>query len=207
MPETKQLKKLIRDVIEPTRDLGHVDRVHPSKPNPPSETTPFEGQSSDQQPTSDPSTSTIIANAEEAVPGTTTAIHSSPISEVDRQDSNSDQRQPKPTPIDPGATQQAEKMVEEIMTSFRSKTTNNDQSSNSDDQQPQKTPAEAAAQEKAEKMVEEIMASLRDGTQGASTEGPEIRGKRETGGKRDKEDKVGEVESVHSAKPVCEDCE
>ncbi|KAH7328534.1 Rdx family-domain-containing protein [Stachybotrys elegans] len=27
-PETKELKRLVRDVIEPGRDLGHVDRHH-----------------------------------------------------------------------------------------------------------------------------------------------------------------------------------
>ncbi|KAL8678078.1 MAG: hypothetical protein Q9186_005543 [Xanthomendoza sp. 1 TL-2023] len=32
--ETKQLKKLVRDIIEPSRDLGHVDR-HGTKPNVP----------------------------------------------------------------------------------------------------------------------------------------------------------------------------
>lgn len=28
-PETKELKRRVRDVIEPGRDLGHVDRDHP----------------------------------------------------------------------------------------------------------------------------------------------------------------------------------
>ncbi len=27
MPETKTLKKLVRDIIDPSRDLGHVDRL------------------------------------------------------------------------------------------------------------------------------------------------------------------------------------
>lgn len=27
-PETKELKRRVRDVIEPGRDLGHVDRDH-----------------------------------------------------------------------------------------------------------------------------------------------------------------------------------
>jgi hypothetical protein len=27
-PETKELKRRVRDVIEPGRDLGHVDRQH-----------------------------------------------------------------------------------------------------------------------------------------------------------------------------------
>lgn len=27
-PEVKHLKQLVRDVIDPTRDLGHVDRTH-----------------------------------------------------------------------------------------------------------------------------------------------------------------------------------
>ncbi|TDZ23658.1 hypothetical protein Cob_v002922 [Colletotrichum orbiculare MAFF 240422] len=31
-PETKELKRRLRDVIQPDRDLGHVDRKHP-KPN------------------------------------------------------------------------------------------------------------------------------------------------------------------------------
>lgn len=31
-PETKELKRRVRDVIEPGRDLGHVDRHHASKP-------------------------------------------------------------------------------------------------------------------------------------------------------------------------------
>jgi hypothetical protein len=28
-PETKELKRRVRDVIEPGRNLGHVDRDHP----------------------------------------------------------------------------------------------------------------------------------------------------------------------------------
>jgi hypothetical protein len=30
-PETKELKRRVRDVIEPDRDLGHVDRDHGKK--------------------------------------------------------------------------------------------------------------------------------------------------------------------------------
>jgi hypothetical protein len=30
-PETKELKRRVRDVIEPGRDLGHVDRDHGKK--------------------------------------------------------------------------------------------------------------------------------------------------------------------------------
>ncbi|KAK8138894.1 Rdx family-domain-containing protein, partial [Apiospora sp. TS-2023a] len=33
-PETKELKRRVRDVIEPNRDLGHVDRDHARKPKP-----------------------------------------------------------------------------------------------------------------------------------------------------------------------------
>lgn len=43
-PETKELKRRVRDVIEPGRDLGHVDRDHhrgikPLAPRPPAELT------------------------------------------------------------------------------------------------------------------------------------------------------------------------
>jgi len=27
-PESKELKRLVRDMIDPQRDLGHIDRVH-----------------------------------------------------------------------------------------------------------------------------------------------------------------------------------
>lgn len=30
-PETKELKRRVRDVIEPERNLGHVDREYPSR--------------------------------------------------------------------------------------------------------------------------------------------------------------------------------
>ena len=30
-PETKELKRRVRDVVEPGRDLGHVDRDYPRK--------------------------------------------------------------------------------------------------------------------------------------------------------------------------------
>lgn len=33
-PETKELKRRVRDVIEPSRDLGHVDRDHARKAKP-----------------------------------------------------------------------------------------------------------------------------------------------------------------------------
>lgn len=33
-PETKELKRRVRDVIEPNRDLGHVDRDHARNPKP-----------------------------------------------------------------------------------------------------------------------------------------------------------------------------
>lgn len=34
-PETKELKRRVRDVIEPGRNLGHVDREHARPPQPP----------------------------------------------------------------------------------------------------------------------------------------------------------------------------
>ena len=34
-PETKELKRRVRDVIDPARDLGHVDRDHTKKVQPP----------------------------------------------------------------------------------------------------------------------------------------------------------------------------
>ncbi|KAL2753577.1 hypothetical protein ACRALDRAFT_1071974 [Sodiomyces alcalophilus JCM 7366] len=43
-PETKELKRRVRDVIQPGRDLGHVDRHHAAAPKPPSQPQP-------QQPT------------------------------------------------------------------------------------------------------------------------------------------------------------
>ncbi|ROT40390.1 hypothetical protein SODALDRAFT_330109 [Sodiomyces alkalinus F11] len=36
-PETKELKRRVRDVIDPGRDLGHVDRHHAAAPKPPSQ--------------------------------------------------------------------------------------------------------------------------------------------------------------------------
>ncbi|KAF8863759.1 hypothetical protein BDZ45DRAFT_712112 [Acephala macrosclerotiorum] len=40
-PETKELKRRVRDIIDPSRDLGHVDgkKSTPSHPQPPSSTT------------------------------------------------------------------------------------------------------------------------------------------------------------------------
>lgn len=51
-PETKELKRRVRDVIEPGRDLGHVDRNH-ARPaaaaGPTSGTTAGQGQQKQQQ--------------------------------------------------------------------------------------------------------------------------------------------------------------
>jgi predicted Rdx family selenoprotein len=41
-PETKELKRRVRDVIEPDRDLGHVDRDHSKKKEEPAEDKPAE---------------------------------------------------------------------------------------------------------------------------------------------------------------------
>ncbi|KAL0776801.1 hypothetical protein CaCOL14_006319 [Colletotrichum acutatum] len=52
-PETKELKRRLRDVIQPDRDLGHVDRKH-SKPtttdHPSTATTAITPETSTQQP-------------------------------------------------------------------------------------------------------------------------------------------------------------
>ncbi|KAL8714908.1 MAG: hypothetical protein Q9220_001421 [cf. Caloplaca sp. 1 TL-2023] len=207
-PETKQLKRLIRDIIEPTRDLGHVDRVHPSKTQPPHpDTTTLGGQSpANQLPTSsDPSPRTVTA---QAAPETTTSVDTGPTPKVGSQSNNNDDQHPqKVTRTDPDTTGQAEKMVEDIMTVFRSQNTHY-QSTDNDDQERKETPAEAAAREKAERMVDEIMASFRDGTHDGNTKNVGVPGEKGKGQKQDEEQRAGEVGSVNdSTKPVCEDCE
>ncbi|KAK2742007.1 selenoprotein domain-containing protein [Colletotrichum kahawae] len=63
-PETKELKRRLRDVIEPDRDLGHVDRKHSKAPaaaaEPPSTTMGKDQESGSTSSTSLPSAAGVI---------------------------------------------------------------------------------------------------------------------------------------------------
>ncbi|GJC86650.1 hypothetical protein ColLi_09488 [Colletotrichum liriopes] len=63
-PETKELKRRLRDVIQPDRDLGHVDRKH-AKPTTDTTTTPAA--------TSDTQASDAVATAPTMAPPSTSA--------------------------------------------------------------------------------------------------------------------------------------
>ena len=48
-PETKELKRRVRDVIEPGRDLGHVDRDHAKEKEAKKEASNAAGQEESEQ--------------------------------------------------------------------------------------------------------------------------------------------------------------
>ncbi|KAL8798331.1 MAG: hypothetical protein Q9182_006756 [Xanthomendoza sp. 2 TL-2023] len=100
-PETKQLKKLVRDIIEPSRYLGHVDR-HGTKPNSPVQTI----QPQVQTPDLSINSPTITSAAESLVTSILPAHPDRP-----RNDDHSHQ----PTSAETTVSRIAEQMVTDIM--------------------------------------------------------------------------------------------
>ncbi|KAL8631512.1 hypothetical protein Q9189_002730 [Teloschistes chrysophthalmus] len=134
-PEIKQLKKLVRDIIDPSRDLGHVDRHVSSKPK--LEDDQKDGLEGSASVPLEASLASSSADKEVKVPEKKTVdIHQSPTA---------------------AETATAETMVAEIMASFQSR--------HADDRGPSKedsTPRIATSvTEKAANLVAEIAESFR----------------------------------------------
>ncbi|KAL8756818.1 MAG: hypothetical protein Q9199_002673 [Rusavskia elegans] len=105
-PEIKELKRLVRDIVEPTRDLGHVDR-HGSSIQKDNRTGPVV---SNQPPNQPPNRS---SKAESSVTSTMTAFP--------RRPKNEDAQSKQPTAPEVAASRTAEKMVADIMNEFEEK--------------------------------------------------------------------------------------
>ncbi|KAI1354463.1 Rdx family-domain-containing protein [Xylaria sp. FL0043] len=64
-PETKELKRRVRDVIEPGRNLGHVDRDYPKQPQPQPGKEDGKGEPSISQPEPRPLSQTTRGECED----------------------------------------------------------------------------------------------------------------------------------------------
>ncbi|KAL8737795.1 MAG: hypothetical protein Q9181_001329 [Wetmoreana brouardii] len=207
-PETKQLKRLVRDIIAPGRDLGHVDR-HSSSKGKEADSSNANNQDSSQA----SSSNTVLASS--------------------KNDEYQDRSNP-PAPLDsaagrkgvdrnaiptPAETATAEKMVVDIMSSFRTdRLKDNDSETPHNQHHQQREPsAERSITEKAEKVVTNVVSSFRQTLKKADDVG-EIGGGSEgmgTGqeGKEsdDQSDGEGEEEGERgvrflSGRQGCEDC-
>ncbi|KAL9020990.1 MAG: hypothetical protein Q9185_001817 [Variospora sp. 1 TL-2023] len=106
-PETKQLKKLVRDIIDPGRDLGHVDGSR-------SQTTEASVASPSQvQPQAPTPSLSITQRAEPMVAGVMSTLPK----ELNRNGGEDAARDPE-TPAETSASERAETMVADIMPSF-----------------------------------------------------------------------------------------
>ncbi|KAL8975488.1 MAG: hypothetical protein Q9197_000278 [Variospora fuerteventurae] len=106
-PETKQLKKLVRDIIDPGRDLGHVDGSR-------SQTTEASVASPSQvQPQAPTPSLSITQRAETMVAGVISTLPK----ELNRNGGEDAARDPE-TPAEIAASEGAETMVADIMPSF-----------------------------------------------------------------------------------------
>lgn len=75
-PETKELKRRVRDVIDPGRNLGHVDRDYPPPPPPPPARPPVEAAHSSAHRV------TAAATVERGGGPTTGAHHQEPVADA-----------------------------------------------------------------------------------------------------------------------------
>ncbi|KAL8762692.1 MAG: hypothetical protein Q9184_001346 [Pyrenodesmia sp. 2 TL-2023] len=112
-PETKQLKKLVRDIIDPSRDLGHVDRQHaaqtttPTKSNPSPPQPTVGGSNRSTSPSTTQRAETMVADILSALPPSLT------------KKGGQEERKEQKSPAEVSASEKAEKMVANIMSSFR----------------------------------------------------------------------------------------
>ncbi|KAL8944191.1 MAG: hypothetical protein Q9216_000615 [Gyalolechia sp. 2 TL-2023] len=109
-PETKKLKQLVRNVIDPSRDLGHVDR-HASN-NTATIISTSQAQVQNQRPP--PAVSPSLDQRTEKM--VTDLMSLLPVSL--RKNGGRDDQTPKQTPAEVSARQTAEKMVADILSSF-----------------------------------------------------------------------------------------
>ncbi|KAL8782475.1 MAG: hypothetical protein Q9213_005344 [Squamulea squamosa] len=109
--DVKELKRLVRDIVEPTRSLGHVDR-HGSSLKADTQTGPVvPDQFPNQQkrlPVQSPTTTS-----------TTKSMAASTMSALPNRSKNHDSQKKQPTPEELVASQTAERMVADIMSDFQ----------------------------------------------------------------------------------------
>ncbi|KAL8963743.1 MAG: hypothetical protein Q9193_000021 [Seirophora villosa] len=111
LQEIKQLKKLVRDIIDPGRDLGHVDGRPRSEPS----TAPVASSSQAQAQGQAPAASASVTQQAEIM---VADIMSALPKELTR-NGGEDRARDQGTPAETSASKSAENMVADIMTSFR----------------------------------------------------------------------------------------
>ncbi|KAL8914024.1 MAG: hypothetical protein Q9171_001275 [Xanthocarpia ochracea] len=110
-PETKELKRLVRDIVQPTRDLGHVDR-HGSSLKADDQTNPVvPNQPLNQEKTVPNESSTPSLMAGNMVTSIMSAFPDRP--------KNDGGQNKRPTSAELSASRTAEKMVADIMNDFQ----------------------------------------------------------------------------------------
>ncbi|KAL8905330.1 MAG: hypothetical protein Q9207_002721 [Kuettlingeria erythrocarpa] len=112
-PETKQLKKLVRDIIDPSRDLGHVDRHSASQAAPPTSSNTSPRQLTDSDAIRFASLSTT-QQAEDMVADILSALPPSLTKQGGK-----DKRKEQDSPGEVSASETAEKLVADIRYAFR----------------------------------------------------------------------------------------
>ncbi|KAL8726014.1 MAG: hypothetical protein Q9166_006988 [cf. Caloplaca sp. 2 TL-2023] len=113
--ETKRLKQLVRDIIEPSRDLGHVDRHGPD----PKVDNQIDLNVQSQIQSPPPDQHKAIPRSNPSVTSTAEDMVSSIMSVFPDRPTNDDGRDRQPTPREVSASRTAEKMVADIMSSFQ----------------------------------------------------------------------------------------
>ncbi|KAI4197100.1 MAG: hypothetical protein LQ346_003078 [Caloplaca aetnensis] len=111
-PETKQLKKLVRDIVDPSRDLGHVDRQHASQAAPPTSSNNSPRQLTNGDDIRSASLSTT-QQAENMVADILSALPPSLTKQGGK-----DNRKEENSPAKVSASETAEKMVADIRSAF-----------------------------------------------------------------------------------------
>ena len=193
-PETKQLKKLVRDIIDPSRDLGHVDRHN----------TPNAGPPNDYALDSDKVKPQTTAAASKAEVGIKTGVDRDAI----------------PTAAE---TATAEGMIADIMSSFHNTTPSNEGSiktgtgnASAQGQSRAVPPGTSSASERAGGVVAGIVSSFQEASS-VSEETGDIGGGSGglgTGQVADEDDGKGGIkgkerssqEAIQGARHECEDC-
>ncbi|KAL8842416.1 MAG: hypothetical protein Q9170_000544 [Blastenia crenularia] len=108
--QTKQLKQLVRNIIDPNRDLGHVDRHNAAKPTPLHSTGSFQSHLR-PRPQDPPASSSMAQRVETVVADLMSSLPQSLVEDGE------DDENPQQSSAEVSAVQKAEKMVAEIMSS------------------------------------------------------------------------------------------
>ncbi|KAL8765140.1 MAG: hypothetical protein Q9209_007698 [Squamulea sp. 1 TL-2023] len=110
-PEVRELKRLVRDIVEPTRNLGHVDRHDSSLKADPHNDPAVPDQYPNQH--------KRLPNQSPATTSTAGSIVALTMSGLPNRFKNHDSQEKQPTPEELAASATAEKMVAEIMSGLQ----------------------------------------------------------------------------------------